>query len=173
MPGKFEKEYQTEIAYLQQSLDQSGNNSKPVFQHSIIVAKHLHDLGYQKEIVIAAILHDVLEDTSITEEELRERYGSEVTHLVQALTMDLEVSNKTDRYQENFQRCKGLGFPALIIRAADLLDNVDYYHLAATVDLEKWLYSKLRYFLQVNREELAHTSTFQALEKKYKDKGIK
>ena len=57
-------------------------SGEPYITHPIAVANILLDLGMDYSSVCAALLHDVLEDTDTTEEELRERFGDTITELV-------------------------------------------------------------------------------------------
>ena len=54
------------IKYLVDAIKQSGHNPKPVILHSIRVGLFLFNQNYNQDIVIAAILHDILEDTDTT-----------------------------------------------------------------------------------------------------------
>lgn len=50
------------IKFLVFTVQESGMNPKPVILHSIRVWLNLQNLGYDKDVVVAAILHDILED---------------------------------------------------------------------------------------------------------------
>ena len=56
--------------FLASSFQQSGTNSKPVVLHSVRVGIHLYDLGCGVLVVVAGILHDVLEDTAVQRSDL-------------------------------------------------------------------------------------------------------
>lgn len=60
-----------------------GHNPKPVIFHSVQVGVHLYNHDYESDIVIAGILHDVVEDSETTVAEIEERFGSRVAQLVQ------------------------------------------------------------------------------------------
>lgn len=166
--GDPQDEIQLEAAidFLASALRESRKNPKPVLLHSIRVGLQLYDLGYKVELAIAGILHDVLEDTEVGIEQLQSCFGPEVANLVQALTFDETITDKTKRYQENFQRSADVGKSALIIRAADFYDNMDYYHLAPSREMEIWLHSKLEYFLQFAKGELENEVIFRDLRDK-------
>lgn len=65
---------------------QTRASGEPYFQHSLAVANILADLRLDSETVAAAILHDVLEDTSVTLEELKSEFGSTIAKLVDGVT---------------------------------------------------------------------------------------
>lgn len=54
----------------------------PYFQHVVAVAMALDRLGYSEDLVIAGLLHDIVEDTPATPDEVRERFGPTVAELV-------------------------------------------------------------------------------------------
>ena len=54
----------------------------PYFQHVVAVAMTLDRLGYPEDVVIAGLLHDVVEDTDATLDDVRDRFGSVVAEVV-------------------------------------------------------------------------------------------
>jgi len=66
--------------------DQVRKSGEPYIVHPLCVAIILADLELDKETIVAGILHDVIEDTIMTEEELREQFGSDVELLVDGVT---------------------------------------------------------------------------------------
>ncbi|MFT4309727.1 MAG: HD domain-containing protein [Candidatus Woesearchaeota archaeon] len=125
------------IKFLVFAFHESGHNPKPVIIHSIRVGLHLYSLGYNNDIVVAAILHDVIEDTAVQIEEIKTKFGDKIAGLVEANTFDESIIDKTERYKENFERCYKAGKEALIIKTADLFDNADYYCIASSTELTK------------------------------------
>ncbi len=77
-----EKDMDAAIAALAGAIQTSGRNEKPVIMHSIRVGIELFDRGYPREVVLAGILHDVLEDSGFSEASLRREFGDEVAELV-------------------------------------------------------------------------------------------
>jgi GTP pyrophosphokinase len=61
-------------------------SGEPYFQHSLSVANILAELRLDHETIAAAVLHDVLEDTKVTLEELEREFGSTVAKLVDGVT---------------------------------------------------------------------------------------
>lgn len=70
---------------------QQRKSGEPYAVHPILVASLVGFLSENKATILAALLHDVIEDTSCTEEELREQFGSEVLRLVLGLTKIIEI----------------------------------------------------------------------------------
>jgi (p)ppGpp synthase/HD superfamily hydrolase len=165
---KNDKQIEDAIKFLVFAIREYGKNTKPVILHSVRVGFHLYNLEYDKDIVIAAILHDVIEDTDIDIKEVEEKFGKEVAKLVEGNSFDENIEDKTERYKENFERCRKAGKDALIVKAADFFDNIDYYHLVSTKELATWLLKKLKYFIDNSKDELKDEALYNELVKKYK-----
>ena len=80
-------EIERALFFLSSALQESGHNIKPVFLHSIQVAEMLWERDFPQDIVIAAILHDVVEDTDVTIEEIKRKFGQQVAQYVDVLTL--------------------------------------------------------------------------------------
>ncbi len=85
-----------------------------------IVAKYGND-----EMVAAALLHDVLEDTEVTSEHLKKVFGEEITKLVEELTdvSKPEDGNRAKRKAIDAEKINKISKEAQIIKLADLIDN--------------------------------------------------
>jgi len=162
-----DKQIEEAIKFLVFAIHESGKNPKPVILHSIRVGLHLYNLGYDKDIVIAAILHDIVEDTNVRIEEVETKFGQRIAELVEANSFDENIEDETERCQEKFEHCRKLGKDALIVKAADFFDNLDYYHLASTKELAKWLLGKFKYFIDNSKDILKDEAIYKELVKKY------
>ena len=67
-------------------VEQFRKSGEPYIIHPILVASIVAKITEDASMVIAALLHDVVEDTPVTIEEIRTRYGDDVAHLVGGLT---------------------------------------------------------------------------------------
>jgi (p)ppGpp synthase/HD superfamily hydrolase len=105
--------------------ERDGNTNLPFIYHPAAVAERLAQEGFPETVLAAALLHDVLEHSDVTEAELRERFGIEVTALVEALTEDEGVEPYQTRKSEHRERVAGAGQDALAIFAADKLANLE------------------------------------------------
>ncbi len=154
-------EIERALFFLSNALQDSGHNTKPVLLHSIQVAEMLWERGYPQDVVTAAVLHDVVEDTDTTIDDVEQSFGHQVALYVDALT----VSDAQDIMQ-SFARTAELGGEALSIRAADLIQNSYYYHLASA-DMQKQLRDKFVYFMELCRNQL-DKSLVSALDEAYR-----
>jgi guanosine-3',5'-bis(diphosphate) 3'-pyrophosphohydrolase len=91
--------------------------------HPVQVAELLAAAGYRDEVVAAALLHDVLEDTDTSPDELREQFGDAVTDLVLAVTEDPAIESYEDRKADLREKTCGSKDSAAIF-AADKLAKV-------------------------------------------------
>lgn len=100
-------------------------SSSPYINHPIEVAHVLAVVGDVKDVMtlVAAFLHDTLEDTATTPEELQERFGRGVRELVGELTDDKELPRR-ERERLQVERAAGYSDPAKMIRIADKICNV-------------------------------------------------
>lgn len=100
---------------------------KPTLLHAVRVGSWLYFHGYETNIVIAGFLHDIIEDTDVTEQEIVEDFGAEVANIVKANTKDTKIHEKKTRNEELIKRCLETSEKAAIVKAADILDNYKYY----------------------------------------------
>ena len=91
--------------------------------HPVAVAAILAEAGYPDEVVAAALLHDVVEDTTIEPDEIEELYGPEVAFLVREMTEDRRLEPYERRKAEHRARIVRSGAVAAIY-AADKLEKV-------------------------------------------------
>ncbi|BAS26525.1 phosphohydrolase [Limnochorda pilosa] len=101
----------------------------PYVTHPVAVAGILAQYGYPEPVVLAAVLHDVLEDTAVTAPEIEERFGRRVLDLVEAVT-EVKVRDGRpvpweERKAEQLQHLRDTGdLEAVGLKAADVLNNV-------------------------------------------------
>ena len=83
---------------------QTRASGEPYFEHSLAVAEILNDLRLDYEAIAAALLHDVVEDTTITLHEIEDRFGTVISHLVDGVTkMDVigEYDGTVDKSRDD------------------------------------------------------------------------
>lgn len=102
-----------------------GPDAAPYVNHLIEVATLVANVGQVEdvEVLIAAILHDVLEDTPTTSDEVTERFGARVCGFVQALSDDKALPRQRRR-QLTLEELPVMDALVKIIKLADLSSNI-------------------------------------------------
>lgn len=102
----------------------NGSGGMPYVEHPKKVAALLAEEGLgSDEVLAAALLHDVVEDSETTLDELREKFGGEVAGLVGAMTDEEEIEDYRERKAEHRERLAAAPTEALAIYGADKLTN--------------------------------------------------
>ncbi|MDF2653593.1 MAG: bifunctional (p)ppGpp synthetase/guanosine-3,5-bis(diphosphate) 3-pyrophosphohydrolase [Bacillota bacterium] len=118
--------YQKAEEYHEGQLRKSG---EPYLVHPVEVAKILAELGMDENTIVAGLLHDTVEDTSYSEEELKTDFGEEVALLVDGVTKlgSLVFESKEERQAENLRKmflAMSKDIRVLIIKLSDRLHNL-------------------------------------------------
>lgn len=110
--------------------EQKRKSGEPYIIHPLCVAIILADLEMDKETIVAAILHDVVEDTVMTLDELRAEFGDEVALLVDGVTKLTQLSWSADKVElqaENLRKmflAMAKDIRVILIKLADRLHNM-------------------------------------------------
>jgi GTP pyrophosphokinase len=112
---------------------QQRASGEPYFIHPLQVAELLVDMQLDTDAVIAALLHDVLEDTSTTQQEMRRRFGKQVVALVDGVTKISIVKAKSKSVQEAETIRKMLFAMTKDIRVI-IIKLADKFHNMSTLD---------------------------------------
>lgn len=97
--------------------------SIPFASHPISVGFILLSAGYSEEIIIAGILHDILEDTSGTEKDIENIFGKRVVDLIKSVTENTSIKSWEDKKNNYLENLKNAENDMKAISAADALDN--------------------------------------------------
>lgn len=158
-----DEEIERALRYLVRSVESTGDNPKPVILHSTRVGMDLYNREYQHHIVIAGLLHDLLEDTAVTSDAIRSTFGEAVANIVDATSCDEDIDEYLDRHYDMYHRCFELGRDAVVVKAADILDNSEYYGMADADELQTRLLKKLEYFLDHSDPYIGDEAIYQEL----------
>ncbi len=104
-------------------------SGEPYICHPIAVAGLLRDLGGDSAMIASGFLHDIVEDTDITPEEIEAEFGNEVRQLVEGVTKlsKFNFESKTERQAENFRRmflAMAQDIRGIVVKLADRLHNM-------------------------------------------------
>jgi GTP diphosphokinase / guanosine-3',5'-bis(diphosphate) 3'-diphosphatase len=108
---------------------QTRSSGEPYIYHPIAVARILAEMRLDSRSLIAAILHDTIEDTAITRDELVLRFGEDVAELVEGVTKigQFEFDSREDAEAENFRKmllAMSRDIRVILIKLADRLHNM-------------------------------------------------
>ncbi len=97
--------------------------------HPVAVAGLLRDFGGSAAMIASGFLHDVVEDTDVTIEEIEQHFGTEVRRLVEGVTKlsKLDFKSKTESQAENFRRmflAMAQDIRVIVVKLADRLHNM-------------------------------------------------
>lgn len=110
-------------------LGQKRKSGEPYFIHALNTAKILAELGMSPVVIGAGLLHDVLDNTKISKEEIKKEFGEEALNLIEGVSKLGDIKYKgTERNLENLRKffiSEAEDLRILIIRLADRLHNVE------------------------------------------------
>lgn len=124
--GRIEKAYNfSEQCHLGQ-MRQSGD---PYITHPLAVANILADMHMDHESIMAALLHDVIEDTGVTKGQISRRFGRTVAELVDGVSKlgEIENASKAQQQAESFQKmtlAMSRDIRVMLVKLADRLHNM-------------------------------------------------
>lgn len=124
---------------------QFRNSGEEYINHPLKVACILIELELDTTTIVAALLHDVVEDTFVTIEEIENKFGKEVGFLVSGVTKlsKIEYKSKEDRQAENLRRmflAMARDVRVILIKLADRLHNMrtlNYHPVAKQQEIAK------------------------------------
>ena len=104
-------------------------SGEPYIIHPVSVAIILYNLGMDGESMAAALLHDVVEDTDMTKENIQEEFGEDVANLVEGVTKlgKVPIFTKEEQQAENVRKmlmAMSQDIRVIIIKLADRIHNM-------------------------------------------------
>lgn len=147
------------IAALAHKDDTRKGKELPYIVHPVEVAMILQENGMEDDIIIAGLLHDTLEDTELTKNEVEKEFGKRIADLVVAASEKLEKRDETDweeRKKHTINYLKNADEDIQILSCADKLSNAKsiaidldkngenlWARFNAGYDKQKWYYREL------------------------------
>ncbi len=116
------------------SRQRRDSDGAPFIEHPLEVAGLLRGAGCSDVVVVAGLLHDVLETTAVSADELTACFGADVVALVRAVSDDGRVGSFRDRKQRLREQVRRTGGDAAVLFAADKIAKVREINAAAARD---------------------------------------
>jgi GTP pyrophosphokinase len=121
---------------------QKRASGDPYFSHPIEVAGLMTDLKMDVETIITALLHDTVEDTLTTIEEIERMFGPKVAEMVDGVTKlsKIEAQTENERAAENLRKfllAMSNDLRVLLVKLADRLHNMRTLHFISSIDKRK------------------------------------
>ena len=115
-----------------------GSTQEPYINHPLEVASLLANVGGIEDfdVLIAALLHDTIEDVGVTKEEIAERWGAEVASIVAEVTDDKSLE-KQERKRLQIEHAPGLSKQAKLVKLADKISNITDVMNSPPVDWDR------------------------------------
>lgn len=117
-----------EYAYFHHG-DQCRQSGEPYIIHPLNVAYILADIGLDDSTICAALLHDVIEDTEITNKDMRQEFGIEIAEMVEGVTKlgTMQFASIEEQQVEDYRKmflAMGKDIRVILIKLADRLHNM-------------------------------------------------
>ncbi|RMH48394.1 MAG: guanosine-3',5'-bis(diphosphate) 3'-diphosphatase [Gammaproteobacteria bacterium] len=108
---------------------QTRSSGDPYITHPVAVAHILADMHMDYQTIVAALLHDVIEDTEVSREDIAEKFGETIADLVEGVTKltQIKFSTKAEAQAENFRKMMMAmvrDIRVILIKLADRLHNM-------------------------------------------------
>lgn len=139
---------------------------KPMIMHPISVGMLLESYGYDDYVVAAGYLHDVVEDTNYTIEDIEENFGSRVSSLVKGASEPDKSLSWEERKKHTIEQTKTLPLENKLVICADKINNLedlmikfqkngkrDFSAFKRGEDKQKWYYTNVYNSLIYNEDE--------------------
>lgn len=109
--------------------NQKRKDGSPFISHPLAAAEIIAEMGLDEEAIMAALLHDCIEDTGVTYEEISKRFGTSVADIVEGVTKLSRVTytSKEEEQMENLRKmllAMAKDIRVIIIKMADRLHNM-------------------------------------------------
>ena len=108
---------------------QSRKDGSPYVTHTVAAAEIIVEMGMDEDSIVAALLHDLIEDTSITHEDIQKQFGPSVADIVEGVTKLTRVNftSREDEQMENIRKmllAMSKDIRVILIKLADRLHNM-------------------------------------------------
>jgi guanosine-3',5'-bis(diphosphate) 3'-pyrophosphohydrolase len=108
--------------------DQKRKSGEPYYSHPLEVAYMISDYKLKTDVIVASILHDIIEDTEVTAEMIQDAFGQRIAEMVDMLTRDRPDGSKLSVEEIINNAYKKNDKDVLLIKLIDRLHNMQTIH---------------------------------------------
>lgn len=139
---------------------------KPMIMHPIAVGLLLDSYGYEDNVVASGYLHDVVEDTIYTLDDIKNIFGEDIANLVSGASEPDKSLSWEERKQHTILECKNLPLRNKVVICADKINNLedlmikfeksgnrDFSSFNRGEDKQKWYYTNIYQSLIYGEDE--------------------
>ncbi len=150
-------------------IDQKRHSGEPYITHPLHVAIYLSELSMDLETIVSAILHDLIEDTDITYNDIKKEFGKEIADIVDGVTKldKINYNSKEEAKADAIRKmviAMSKDIRVLILKLADRLHNIE------TIDyLNEWKQEKIAQETLYVYAPLAHRLGLQSIKHTLED----
>lgn len=139
---------------------------KPMIIHPINVANILEEYGFDENVVAAGYLHDVVEDTKYTEEDIEKYFGNDVASLVMGASEPDKSLSWEERKNYTIEKTKKLDLRHKAVICADKISNLEDFRIISEIkgkydfsafkkgfEDQKWYYTEVYNSLIINEDD--------------------
>ncbi len=167
-PPKVEKDIEKAITMLVDCVRENCRNPKPLIIHSIRVGLRLIELKQPQEVIIAGILHDLVEDTNCTLGQIKKEFGFGVANLVSALSQE-KIKDYKKRWHILLDKIKRVGKKAMLIKVVDIYENLPYLPLVKSRQILREIYWKHNFAMDQLKPYIGHLKIFKKCLNEHKE----
>ena len=143
-----------------------SEKEKPMVMHPITVANILREYGYDDNVIMAGYLHDVVEDTDFTIENIKEKFGDDVASLVYEASEHDKTKSWKERKTHTIENTKKLDIRHKAVICADKISNLEDFRILSEKNgkynfsffntgfkEQKWYYESIYESLVLNEDK--------------------
>ncbi len=128
--------------------NQKRKSGEPFIVHPIEVASILYKIGGSEDMIIAALLHDVIEDSKTKEEKeaienkIYKEFGNDIFYLIQAVSKNTDLTDRAVQQKEYFNQIEEalkMDASVFFLKIADLIHNLKTLASLSPEKQEKWI----------------------------------
>ena len=127
--------------------NQKRKSGEPYYSHPLEVAYMISDHKLKTDVIVASILHDIIEDTEVTVEMIEGTFGQRIAEMVDMLTRDRPDGTKLTIEEVITNAYKKADKEVLLIKLIDRLHNIQTIESMSTQKIEKIIAETLTNFI--------------------------